>query len=127
MAEQVDKIVYWKDLRSRTEYITQVYQLCGVPYEFFWVETSEFPKPKIYEKVDNFPNLPMVILPDGKAISETLAIIKNVALKHKPELMGKTIDDQVQVTMLIGVISEAFMAFETHLRPRLGDQCPRVS
>jgi glutathione S-transferase len=109
MAEQVDKIVYWEDILSRGEFVAQTYLLCGVPFEFVWVEVSEYPKPKIYEKVGNFPNMPMLILPNGEVISETFAIIQNVALSHKPELLGKTIEDKVQVTMLIGVINDAII------------------
>ena len=90
--------------------MAQAYHLCGVPYEFVWADVAEFPSPKIYEKVEKFPNMPMLLLPNGEVIPETMAIIQNVALNHKPEILGKTIEDKVQVTMLVGVLTDAIIA-----------------
>ena len=52
----------------------------------------------------DFPNLPYLKVGDLK-ITETLAIVRYIAAKHQPELLGKTIEDQAKVDMLVGVLA----------------------
>ena len=106
MAEAAVKIVYWKGLLARGELVAQVCRLAGVSFEN--VDATPEDIPKLSEGVD-FWNLPLLIKGEHK-ISETAAIIQGLCLYHKPELLGKTIPQQIETTMLYGVASDIVQA-----------------
>lgn len=55
-----------------------------------------------------FPNLPYLIQGDFK-LTESTAIVHYVPLiGNKPELLGKTIEDQALVNQILGVLSDIF-------------------
>ena len=52
----------------------------------------------------DFPTMPYFIDEDVK-LTETLAIMKYICVKHKPAMLGKTIEEQGRVDMLADVLS----------------------
>lgn len=60
-----------------------------------------------HEQGLEFPNLPYYIDEDVK-ITETIAIMRYICVKHQPSLLGKTPEDQGTVEMLAGVLTELF-------------------
>jgi glutathione S-transferase len=106
MAESTNKILYWKGLLGRGEMVVQACILTGAPFERVDVTPEEIPK--LSEGVD-FWNLPILIKGDFK-LSETSAIVKSLALEYKPEFIGKSIREKVEVTCLEGVLNDTMAA-----------------
>lgn len=53
----------------------------------------------------DFPNLPFLEV-DGYKITESKAILWYIAKKFRPEIVGKTIEEEGQVLQVLGVISD---------------------
>lgn len=63
-----------------------------------------------------FPNLPYLIVGDFK-LTESSAIIRYIPKRFgKPELLGKTIEDQARVDQLLGVIGDIQTNISSMLR-----------
>ena len=94
--------------------VQYVLELCKLSYEYKRYEVGDAPEYSkqswIEEKNSldlDFPNLPYLIDGDFK-ITETLPIMRYLARKYKPELLGVTIEEQATVDMLANVVFNAY-------------------
>jgi len=117
MESQPVKLVYW-NIRGLSEKVRQVIEYCGVPYtqERMRVPedrekwTNEI-KPELIKKN---PAITLPYLVDGdKLISESDAIIIYICHKsQKVELLGRNIDEWVQVATVHGVFKDFYRAYQ---------------
>ena len=98
MEGQTVHLYYW-DIRGLAAYIQLALEAAGVKYEYHpYTEATEedwFKRDKPALQM-TLPNLPY--LKDGALlISEHDSIFKYVLRKYKPELLGKTVEEQAIV------------------------------
>eukprot|EP00918_Siedleckia_nematoides_P082663 GHVU01181162.1.p1 GENE.GHVU01181162.1~~GHVU01181162.1.p1 ORF type:complete len:231 (-),score=54.54 GHVU01181162.1:923-1615(-) len=86
----------------KVEYKDRQYNVAQLP-DGTW-DRSEWTKEKETLGM-SFPNLPYLLDGDVK-ISESIAIMRHLVRKYKPELMGKTDPERAQVDELVGVICD---------------------
>eukprot|EP00922_Rhytidocystis_sp_ex-Travisia-forbesii_P014518 GHVS01021709.1.p1 GENE.GHVS01021709.1~~GHVS01021709.1.p1 ORF type:complete len:152 (+),score=16.71 GHVS01021709.1:203-658(+) len=107
------EIGYWK-IRGLAQPIRLVLEYCRVSWRETRYELKET-EPGQWDRREwtdvkshlglDFPNLPWMVDGDLR-LTESTAIIRHVARKYKPELLGKNNDDMARVDMLCGVISD---------------------
>eukprot|EP00922_Rhytidocystis_sp_ex-Travisia-forbesii_P027912 GHVS01040965.1.p2 GENE.GHVS01040965.1~~GHVS01040965.1.p2 ORF type:complete len:146 (+),score=11.45 GHVS01040965.1:267-704(+) len=117
---------YWK-IRGFAQPIRLLLQYARVP----WKETryevrqtatgewdrSEWTDVKFHLGLD-FPNLPWMI--DGNLrLTESTAIIRHIARKYQPELLGKNIEDMVTLSSVHTWCSSLHRFLGTHTRHHL--------
>ena len=104
---------YWKDrwLGIMVQYMLEI---CKLNYVYKQYEVGDPPEYSKKEWTDekyllglDFPNLPYLIDGDIK-ITETLPIMRYLARKYKPEMLGTTIEKQTLADMLANVIFNAY-------------------
>lgn len=110
---------YWK-IRGLAQQIRYVHQYLNVDYVDDMYETGDAPDFSRQGWMDvkhtmgfDFPNLPYYIDGDFK-ITESGAIIKYVCAKHKPEMLGTSVEETAKVEMLNGVIGDLKSAVTRH-------------
>jgi len=126
--EQKPILGYW-EIRGLAAQIRYMFAYCEVDYEDLqypagapdsptfkenWVKT----KPTLKM---NFPNLPF-LLDNGHNMSETSAIMRYIANKYKPELLGRTSEEKAIVAMVESKVGDLKSAIT---RPcYMGDKSP---
>ena len=105
------KLGYWK-IRGLAQQIRYVHVYLGVDFEDVMYETGDAPDFSRQDWLDikptlgfDFPNLPYYIDGDFK-ITESAAIIRYVANKYDPKLLGRTNEEKAHVDMINGPISD---------------------
>ena len=103
-------IGYWH-IRGLGRHIVLVAEYVGANYEvkdYYLSPAPEYSREVwLSEKFNlglDFPNLPYLVHGDLK-LTETRAIIRYIASKHQPEILGKTLEDQAKVDMLDGCLN----------------------
>ena len=108
--EERPKLGYW-DIRGLAQQIRLLLVYLDVDFEDVAYVQGDGPDYSNQEWLDvkdtlglDFPNLPYFIDEDVK-VTETLAIMKYIAAKHKPAMLGKSAEEQGRVEMLADVLS----------------------
>ncbi|ELR19868.1 Glutathione Stransferase [Acanthamoeba castellanii str. Neff] len=110
-AEQQSKLVvgYW-DIRCLAEPIRFLLEYTGLPYEdrrYVQGHAPDYSREHWFGVKNSlgldFPNLPYLIDGDVK-ITQSNAILRHIARKANPALLGKDLKEQAQIDMLIDVL-----------------------
>jgi glutathione S-transferase len=111
MVENKPTLGYWK-IRGLGAQIRYLLTHCGVDFEDKVYDVSKN-EDGSWDRSDwtnakpnmgmPFPNLPYYIDGDLK-LSETNAIMKHICRKHKPELLGTTLEEQANMDMMEGIV-----------------------
>ena len=104
MAESKTVLIYWS-VRGLAQPIRNLLTYCNVKFEDKRFSTKEeWIAIKSTLKTD-FPNTPCLIQGD-QFLTESDAILTEIALKYKPDLLGSTNEERVIIMQLIGVIRD---------------------
>ena len=104
MAETKITLVYWM-VRGLAQPIRNLLTYCNVKFEDKRLTKMEdWAELKPTLKTD-FPNTPCLIQGD-QFLTESEAILTEIALKHKPDLLGSTNEERVVIAQLIGVLRD---------------------
>lgn len=114
------RLTYWENVKGRGDIVAQTLHLAGVQFEWIDVTFDNLEKIKEDNKDCAFFNLPLFSCTSNFKYTETLAIVQDISLYKKPELIGKTKDDQVQVLMINGVVLDTRGAIS---RAAIGPDC----
>ena len=102
---------YW-DIRGLAQQIRFLLTYLKIDFDDVVYKQGDWPSFSNDEWADekfnldlDFPNLPYYFDGDVR-LTEALAILKYISVKHQPSLLGKTPEDQGMVEMLAHVISE---------------------
>ncbi len=111
MVESKITIGYW-DIRGLAAPIRYLLEYLSVDYNdhhYFYGEAPDFNKDSWFKVKHSlgfdFPNLPYLV-DGGLKITESHAIFRYISNKHKPDLLGKTIEEKGKVDMLMGYIQD---------------------
>ena len=104
MEESKIVLIYWR-VTALAQPIRNLLTYCNVKFEDKRFSTKEeWMEIRPTLKTD-FPNTPCLIQGD-QCLTESDAILTEIALKYKPDLLGSTNEERIVITQLIGVIRD---------------------